>query len=94
MLHIRRESPPRLDGRPISPESLSRIRCWNHTGALFGTCTRRKPGRTAELEGGSVYFVARGWTLFQAPLVRIEPVRDFTGHRPVDPPLDDAGSLT
>ena len=65
MLHILRGILPRLDGRPISPESLIRLlRRWNHTGALFGTWTRRKPGRTAELEGGSVYFVARGWTLF------------------------------
>ena len=94
MLHILRGIPPRFAGRPISPESLSRIRRWNHTGVLFGTCTRRKPGRTAQLEGGSVYFVARGWTLFRAPLVRIEPVRGFTGHRPVDPPFDDAWSLT
>ena len=95
MPHILRGIPPRFDGRPISPESLIRLlRRWNHTGALFGTWTRRKPGRTAELEGGSVYFVARGWTLFRAPLVRIEPVRNFTGHRPVDLPFDDAWSLT
>ncbi len=88
-------SRPGSTDAPISPESLIRLlRRWNTPAACSEPWTRRKPRRTAELEGGSVYFVARGWTHFRAPLVRIEPVRDFTGHRPVDPAFDDAWSLT
>ena len=37
----------------------------------FYTWTTRRPARAAELEGGSVYFVKGGFTLFRMPFVEI-----------------------
>ena len=38
----------------------------------FYTTTARCPRRAAELEGGSVYFVRSGYTVFRMPFVEIE----------------------
>ena len=50
---------------------------WRERGALAGFWTSRRPRRTVELEGGSVYFAVKGETVFRLPFVRIERVRDF-----------------
>ncbi len=39
---------------------------------VFYTVSSRRPKRAAELEGGSVYFVRSGFTVFRMPLVEIE----------------------
>ena len=38
----------------------------------FSTITMRRPARAEELEGGSVYFVRRGATLFRMPFIGLE----------------------
>ena len=93
MLHLLRNCPPRIDGRPLTPEAfLKLIARWGRTpGTLGGTWTRRRPSRADELSGGSVYFAAKGWTLFRAPFAGLERVADFTPDP--DPEWRDAWAI-
>ena len=78
MLHLLRNMPPRIDGRPRNVEAFFRLAAiWRERGALAGFWTSRRPRRTGELEGGSVYFAVKGETVFRLPFVRVERVRDF-----------------
>ena len=94
MLHLLRNMPPHIDGRPIDLESFRRLtEQWSReSGTLFGSWTRRRPRREAELEGGSVYFVSKGWTMFRMPFVGLERVSDFS--RRAAPEWRDAWAIT
>ena len=95
MLHLLRGCPPHFNGRPIDPEVFIRLlRRWGRKRLLFGSWTRRRPTRSAELRGGSVYFAAKAWTLFRVPLVRIEPVAEAVDGRAIEPGFENAWSLT
>ena len=93
MLHLMRNVPPRINRRPVTPEAFVRlVRQWaRDPGTLGGTWTRRRPKRADELAGGSVYFVAKGWTLFRAPFAGIERIADFTPDP--DPEWADAWAI-
>lgn len=78
MLHLIRNFPPRHDGRPRGLEAFFRRTIeWRKTDARVGFWTRRRPRRSNELYGGSVYLVVRGETVFRMPFEGIEQVRDF-----------------
>ena len=78
MLHLLRRVPPAVGGRPVDPEVLIRaLWRWRRVGREFGSWTTRRPRRLAERDGGSVFFVAGGYTLFRLPLVCVEPIEVF-----------------
>lgn len=78
MLHLMRNFPPRFDGRPRNLDAFFRRTArWRQTDTRVGFWTRRRPKRTNDLAGGSVYFVVRAETVFRMPFERVERVRDF-----------------
>ena len=78
-LHLVRNLPPRMDGRPMDVEAFFRLAAgWARKGGTYaGFWTRRRPRRTSEMAGGSVYFAVRGETVFRMPFVRMERVSRF-----------------
>ena len=81
MLHLLRNMPPRIDGRPRDVEAFFRLAAiWRERDSLAGFWTTRRPRRTEDLKGGSVYFTVKGETVFRLPFMRIERVRDFAPH--------------
>ena len=81
MLHLLRNMSPQFNGQPRNIEAFFRLATvYRARGALAGFWTNRRPRRTTELEGGSVYFAVKGETVFRLPFVRIERVRDFAPH--------------
>ena len=78
MLYLLRNMPPRLRGQPHNVEAFFRLAAiYRERGGLAGFWTSRRPRRTNELEGGSVYVAVKGETVFRLPFARIERVRDF-----------------
>ena len=92
-LHLLRNVPPRCNGRRVDPEAFVKlIKSWGcEPGSVGGTWTRRRPRRLEDLEGGSIYYVASGWTLFRTPFLGIEAVADF--HPDAEPEWLDAWAL-
>lgn len=80
-LHLLRGFPPNINGAPITLEEfVASVPGWAAEGNIFGSWTRRRPRREAELEGGSVYFVLKGETRFRMPLLGLERVGDGNWH--------------
>ena len=92
-LHLLRNVPPRCNGRRVDPESFIKlIESWNREqNTVGGTWTRRRPRRLEELEGGSIYYVAAGWTVFRTPFLGIETVASF--HPEAEPEWLNAWAL-
>lgn len=79
-LHLLRGVPPNINGEPVDFETFRRlVRLWasSEPPHVFGSWTRNKPRRASELDGGSVYFVRKGETLFRMPFLGLERVGDF-----------------
>ena len=83
-LHLLRGLPPDIDGEPVDLDAFERlVRRWAATpGTVFGSWTRNRPRRADELEGGSVYFVHKGRTVFRMPFLGLERVGDFQPEAP------------
>ena len=76
-MHLLRNIPPVMNDRRVTPETVVRLlRFWRRRGYDWSSWTTRRPRRLAELEGGSVYFVCRGETLFRCQLKDVMPVSD------------------
>lgn len=76
-LHLLRGVPPNINGEPITlDEFVASVPRWAAQGSVFGSWTRNRPRREAELEGGSVYFVLKGETRFRMPFLGLERVGD------------------
>ena len=76
-MNLLRNVPPMMRGRPVTPEKVIRLlRLWHRAGHDWSSWTTRRPKRLAELDGGSVYFVAKGETLFRCRLRGVIPVTE------------------
>ena len=76
-MHLLRNIPPMMRGRPVTPEKVIRLlRLWRRTGHDWSSWTTRRPRRLEELRGGSVYFVAKGETIFRCRLKDVIPVTE------------------
>ena len=78
-LHLLRNIPPYINGEKTDVERfVQHIHEWaRQPGTVGGSWTHRRPLRTTELKGGSVYYVAKGWTVFRSPFLGIERVAEF-----------------
>ena len=76
-MHLLRNIPPMMRGRPVTPEKVIRLlRLWRRTGNDWSSWTTRRPRRLKELRGGSVYFVAKGETILRCRLKGVIPVTE------------------
>ena len=80
MLHLIRNLPPTMDGKPIDTEQFCErtAEMTGKPGGRIGLWTQRRPTREAELANGSVYLVVKGETVLRMPFDSICRVSDFT----------------
>ena len=93
MLHLIRNLPPQFGGRPIDTEEFCKraAEIAADPDGLIGLWTQRRPTRTAELAGGSVYLVVKGETVLRMPFDSVCRVTEFTDQ--AEPWWDNAWAI-